>query len=96
MTKIEQNSINLTIEKKHQFPDSAFLDTPNGPKNFNELKTGDLIYSFDLKNKKVETDTVVNVEENENEQHIKLKLKDTRNGHSNCQKGNQNRNEKKI
>ena len=74
----EENQNSIVLKSRQCLPSDTFVDTPNGPKAIQDFKTGDELYSYNLKTNQIETDTIYDAWKSGERQCVKIKLKDSR------------------
>lgn len=70
---------NIVLKSRQCLPENTFIDTPDGPKPVQNIKKGDIVYSYNFDKNKYQPDVVQEQWECGKVNCIKIKLKDSRN-----------------
>lgn len=73
------HAFNIILKSRQCLPEDTFVDTPTGPRKIQDLQVGDAVFSYDLKNNRMEVDKVYDAWCSGDRQCVKFKLQDTRN-----------------
>ena len=73
------HAFNIILKSRQCLPEDTFVDTPTGPRKIQDLQVGDAVFSYDLKNGRMEVDKVYDAWCSGDRQCVKFKLQDTRN-----------------
>jgi len=52
------HAFNIILKSRQCLPEDTFVDTPTGPRKIQDLQVGDAVFSYDLKNGRMEVDKV--------------------------------------
>lgn len=73
------HAFNIILKSRQCLPKDTFVDTPTGPRKIQDMREGDAVFSYNLKEQRMEVDRVYDAWCSGDRQCVKFKLQDTRN-----------------